>query len=60
MYNYIIISIEHISLFAENNFMFKFTINLFIVLFVIIINFSFHVVLAYNDSKKSINLFRKF
>ena len=59
-YTHIIVLIEHISLFAENDFMFKFVINCFIALFVVVINFSFHIVLARNDSKKSINLFRRF
>ena len=58
-YTHITISIKHISLFAKDNFIFKFIINYFIVLFVIIINSLFHVVLTYNDLKKSINLSRR-
>ena len=54
------ILIEYISLFIENDFMFKFVISYFVVLFVITISFSFHVVLTRDDSKKSINLFRRF
>ena len=42
--------IKYIILFFEDNFLFKFVKDDFVILFIIVINFSFHVVLTRNNS----------
>ena len=51
--------IEYIILSLENNFLFEFFKNSLIILFIVIINFSFHVVLIRNDLDKLIYLTKK-
>ena len=50
---YITMLIEHVNLFFEN-YIFEFINEYSIVLFAIIINFSFHVILIRNDFEKAI------
>ena len=51
-----IILIEYIILFPGDNFLFEFVINNFVILFVVVVDFLFHVVLTRNDLNYLIHL----
>ena len=59
VHSHMIISIKHVILSLEDNFLFESFKNNLIILFVIIVDSSFHVILARNDLNKSIYLSKK-
>ena len=60
IYFYIIISIKHLDLSARDNYIFKPVNGYPVVLFAIVIDLSFYIILVYNNLNKSINLSSKF
>ena len=50
IYSYIIILIKYISLSINNNYIYKFTEDCPVILFIIIINSFFYIILIRNDS----------
>ena len=58
-YSYIVILIKYIKLLIRDNFIFESTKGYLVVLFTLVIDLSFYIVLVRNNSNKSINLSSK-